>query len=135
MASPLTPARRRTAGRRTLVALLAAGGVVLSPLPASADPEPRTSQEAADLVAARAHDLEVLTERFNEAGEHLQATRQAAARAADDLAAAEAALAQARDRVRAVAYGAYTGEGLGSLEAMLTSNSPDDLLDRVGFLQ
>ena len=135
MASPLTPARPRNALRRPLVAILAAAGVVLSPLPASADPAPGTSQEAAALIAARAHDLEVLTEQFNEAREKLTGTRQAAAQAADDLAAAEAALVQARDRVRVVAYSAYTGERLGSLEAMLTSDSPDDLLDRVGLLR
>jgi cell wall-associated NlpC family hydrolase len=135
MASPLTPARRRNAGRRTLVALVAAGGVVLSPLPAAAEPQPGTSQEAAHLVAARAHDLEVLTERFNEAREELAATRRAAAGAADDLAAAEAALLRARDQVRVVARSAYTGERLGSLEAMLSSDSPGDLLDRVGILR
>ncbi len=135
MASPLSPVRRRNAGSRTLVALLAAGGVALSPLPASADPSPGTSQEAAELVAARAHDLEVLTERFNEAREELAATRRAAELASADLAAAEAALAQARDHVRAVAYSAFTGERLGSLEAMLTSESPEDLLDRVGILR
>jgi cell wall-associated NlpC family hydrolase len=91
--------------------------------------------EAAELIAARAHDLEVLTEQFNEAREELAASRKAAARAAEDLDAAEAALAEARGRVRAVAYSAYTGERLGSLEAMLTSASPDELLDRVGTLQ
>ena len=135
MASPLSPVRRRNAGSRTLIALLAAGGVALSPLPASADPPPGTSQEAAELVAARAHDLEVLTERFNEAREELAATRRAAEQASADLAAAEAALAQARDHVRAVAYSVFTGERLGSLEAMLTSESPEDLLDRVGMLR
>ena len=84
MASPLTPARRRNAARRTLVALLAAGGVALGPLPASAEPQPSTSQEAADLNAARSHELEVLTERFNEAREEMAATRRAAERAAAD---------------------------------------------------
>jgi cell wall-associated NlpC family hydrolase len=135
MASSLTPARRRPAGRRTLIALLAVGGVVLGGIPASAEPPPGTSQEAADLVADRAHDLEVLTERFNEAREELAAAREAADRAAEEQATAEAALVQARDSVRGVAYSAYTGERLGRLEAMLTSSSPGDLLDRVGFLQ
>ena len=135
MASPLCPARRRNARSRTLLALLVIGGVALSPLPASAEPPPGTSREAAELVAARAHDLEVLTERFNEAREELAATRRAAEQAAADLAAAEAALGQARDQVRAVAYSAFTGERLGSLEAMLTSDSPEDLLDRVGMLR
>jgi cell wall-associated NlpC family hydrolase len=135
MASSLINAARPPIGRRVLVALVAAGGLAFVPLPASAEPQPATSTEAASLVAARAHDLEVLTERFNAAGEQLTATQERAARAAADLTAAVATLAQAREHVRAVAYGAYTGGRLGPLETMLTSDSPDELLDRVGTLQ
>ncbi|MCF6510144.1 NlpC/P60 family protein, partial [Blastococcus sp. MG754426] len=116
------------------MALVAAGAVALTPLPASADPEPATSQEAAELIAARAHDLEVLTERFNETREQLAATQAAADAAAEELSAAQAALAEAQDRVRTVARSAYTGEGLGTLEAVLTSESAGDLVDRVGLL-
>jgi cell wall-associated NlpC family hydrolase len=136
MARSLNPARRPlVTARRALVAVVAAGGLALTPLPAAADPQPATSVEAAALVAARAHDLEVLTEQFNEAREELAATREAADRAAQELVAAEAALAGAREQVRAVAYGAYTGERLAPLEAMLTSDSPDELLDRIGMLR
>jgi cell wall-associated NlpC family hydrolase len=137
MASSRTPARRRTTARSALLALVAVGGgIVLTPLPAAAEPErPTTSQQAADLVAARAHDLEVLTEQFNEAREQLQATQQAAALAADELESAEADLATARSHVRAVARSAWTGDRLGALQAMLTSESADELLDRVGTLQ
>ncbi|WP_374201754.1 coiled-coil domain-containing protein, partial [Blastococcus sp. KM273129] len=134
MASSLSPAHRRITGRRALLALVAAGAVALTPLPASADPEPATSQEAAELIAARAHDLEVLTERFNETREQLAATQAAADAAAEELSAAQAALAEAQDRVRTVARSAYTGEGLGTLEAVLTSESAGDLVDRVGLL-
>jgi cell wall-associated NlpC family hydrolase len=130
------PAGRRSTGRRALLALLTAGGVVITPLPAAAVPEqPTTSRQAADLVAARAHDLEVLTEQFNEAREQLEATREAADLAAEELVAAEDDLAEARDHVRAVARGAWTGDRLGPLQAILTSESPDELLDRVGTLQ
>jgi peptidoglycan DL-endopeptidase CwlO len=135
MASSLIDAARLPAGRRVLVALVAAGGLILTPIPASAEPQPTTATEAASLIAARAHDLEVLTERFNAAGEELKATQEKSARAAADLTAAVAALAQAREHVREVAYGAYTGGRLGPFEAMLTSDSPDELLDRVGTLQ
>jgi peptidoglycan DL-endopeptidase CwlO len=135
MASSLIDAARLPLYRRVLVPLVAAGGLALTPLPASAEPQPGTSTEAASLIAARAHDLEVLTEQFNAAGEELKATQEKAAEAAADLTAAVAALAQARDHVRAVAYGAYTGGGLSPFEAMLTSDSPDELLDRVGTLQ
>jgi peptidoglycan DL-endopeptidase CwlO len=135
MASSLINAARLPSGRRVLVALVAAGGMALMPIPASAEPQPTTATEAASLIAARAHDLEVLTERFNAAGEELKAIQEKAARAAADLTAAVAALAQAREHVREVAYGAYTGGRLGPFEAMLTSDSPDELLDRVGTLQ
>jgi hypothetical protein len=62
MASSLTPSRRSRTSRRVLLTLTAAVGVVLAPLPALASPErPTTSAEAAALVAARGHDLEVVT--------------------------------------------------------------------------
>jgi cell wall-associated NlpC family hydrolase len=134
MASSRTPARHLPAARRAVVALGVAGALAVSATPAAAEPAPATSREAAALVADRARDLEVLTERFNEARERLKATERAADRAADDLEAARAALASARDRVRVVARSAYTGNRLEPLQAMLTSNSPDDLLDRVGTL-
>ncbi|NEK87462.1 NlpC/P60 family protein [Blastococcus saxobsidens] len=134
MASSLSPAHRRITGRRALLALLAAGGVALTPFPAAADPQPETSQDAAALIAAKAHDLEVLTERFNETREQLKSTKEAADRAAAGLEAAHTALAEARDDVRTVARSAYTGERLGTLEAMLSSGSPTDLIDRVGML-
>src|SRR4051794_15611534 len=134
MASSCTPPLGRA--RTALLVLTAACGVTLTPLPAAAEPEqPATSQQAADLVAARARDLEVLTEQFNEARERLTATQESAARAAEELAAAQAALAGARDHVRAVARGAWTGDRLGAFEAMLTSRSAAELLDRVGTLQ
>jgi cell wall-associated NlpC family hydrolase len=121
---------------RLLIGLVAAGGLALPALPAAAAPEdPATSQEAAALVAERAHRLEVVTEQFNEVRERLRASQDAAARAAEDVAAAEAELTTARERVRAVARGAWTGERLGTLSAMLASDSPEDLLDRVGTLQ
>jgi peptidoglycan DL-endopeptidase CwlO len=135
MASSLTPARRLVIARRATVALVAACGLTLAPLPASAEPRPATSRTAADLIAARAHDLEVVTERFNEAREKLRATQEKAHRAADELVAARGALTRARERVRIVARAAYTGDRLGSLQAMLSSASPDELLDRVGTLQ
>ncbi|MGK5115479.1 coiled-coil domain-containing protein, partial [Geodermatophilus sp. CPCC 205506] len=135
MASSHAPARRTVP--RILIGLVAAGGLTLTTLPAAtaAPDDPATSQEAAALVAAKAHDLEVVTEQFNEARERLRTSQDAAARAAEDVAAAEAALATARDRVRTVARSAWTGDRLTTLSAMLTSDSPDELLDRVGTLQ
>jgi cell wall-associated NlpC family hydrolase len=135
MASSLTPARRGRAGRRVLLTLVAAGGVVLAPLPAAAAPEQATtSQQAAALVAARAHDLEVLTEKFNDAREAVTAKQAEAATAAAQVATAEAAVTVARQQVREVARSAYTGDRLSTLQAMLSSSSADEMLDRVGTL-
>ncbi len=134
MASALTPARR--AVPRIVIGLIAAGSLTLATVPAAASPEdPETSAEAAALVAERAHDLEVVTEQFNEAREQLRASQDAAAQAARDVAAAETALAAAREQVRSVARGAWTGDRLTTLSAVLTADSPDELLDRVGTLQ
>ena len=134
MASAPTPARR--AVPRIVIGLIAAGGLALTTVPAAASPEdPETSAEAAALVAERAHDLEVVTERFNEAREQLRAGQDAAAQAARDVATAEAAVAAAREQVRSVARGAWTGDRLTTLSAVLTADSPDELLDRVGTLQ
>ncbi|MGY1631351.1 C40 family peptidase [Geodermatophilus sp. SYSU D01186] len=134
MATSHAPAR---ALPRLLVGLVAAGGLTLTSLPAaSAAPgDPATSQDAAALVAAKAHDLEVVTEQFNEARERLRTSQDAATAAGAELAAAEDALATAREQVRAVARGAFTGDRLSTLSAMLTSDSPEELLDRVGTLQ
>ncbi|WP_409330675.1 C40 family peptidase [Trujillonella humicola] len=137
MARSHVPARRLP-GTRTLLVLAAAGSLAIAPAPALAAPEdqaPTSSQEAGELLAARAHDLEVVTEEFNEARERLRAAEADATAAAEAVAAAEAALAGARDDVRDVARSVWTGERLGTLQAVLTSESPDDLLDRVAFLQ
>ncbi|WP_448618819.1 C40 family peptidase [Geodermatophilus sp. URMC 65] len=134
MASALTPARR--AVPRIVIGLIAVGSLTLATVPAAASPEdPETSAEAAALVSERAHDLEVVAEQFNEAREQLRASQDAAAQAARDVAAAEATLAAAREQVRSVARGAWTGDRLTTLSAMLTADSPDELLDRVGTLQ
>jgi cell wall-associated NlpC family hydrolase len=132
MARSLTPART---AHRAVVALALTCGLAAVPFPAAAEPAPATSREAAALIADRAHELEVLTERFNTTREELAATRRAAASAAEELSAARTALSQARDRVRTVARSAWTGNRLRPLQAMLTSGSRAEMLDRLGTLQ
>src|SRR3954453_16368748 len=68
--------RPRNAARRGVLALAGAlgisAGIALVPQPPSAAPaRPSTSQEAAALMAARAHDLEFVTERLNEVRDEL----------------------------------------------------------------
>src|SRR3954452_13900230 len=135
MASSQRAARKGITSRRVLLTLVAAGGVVLAPLPAVAAPEQATtSQQAAALVAERAHQLEVVTEQFNDARVQLEAKQAEAVQAGDRVTAAEAAVATAREHVRDVARGAYTGDSLSTLQAMLSSGSADEMLDRVGTL-
>jgi peptidoglycan DL-endopeptidase CwlO len=141
MATPL--AQPRTAGprpasrrplRRAVLVLAAVLGVLVPALPSSAE-EPQTAAEAAALVAAKAHELEVVTEEFNEARETLKAQQAAAQEAAAQLEQAQAALAETQQAIRGIARSAYTGEGLSTFSAMMTSESADAFLDRMGVLQ
>jgi cell wall-associated NlpC family hydrolase len=117
-------------------ALVAVAGVLLSAVPAQATPgAPTTTAEAAELVAARGHELEVISERYNEARETLEAEIAAAKAAAATLEKAKADLAVAQESVRGIARAAYTGESVGSLRALMTSESADAFVSRVGTLQ
>src|SRR4051812_15711138 len=135
MASSHSSARRGRTGRRFLFTVVAAGGVLIAPLPALAAPEqPHTSQEAAALVGAGGHALGVATEKFNAARGALSAKQAEAAQARQQVQVAEAAVTTARDQVRTVARSAFTGDQLSTLQAMLSSTSADEMLDRVGTL-
>src|SRR3954463_2525836 len=81
MATPLGRASRTSSHRPALLrrgtfALLALAGSLVVTAPAQAAPS--TSAEAAQLVASRGHDLEVISERFNEARVALAAQQEAA---------------------------------------------------------
>src|ERR687897_356939 len=127
MATPLSTASLRPAARRAALALVAVLGVLVTSVPAQA--APGTSAEAAEMVAARGHDLEVITEEFNEAREALNAQVATAEQAAAQVQQHTAELAAAQQQVRGLARSAYTGTGLGSFQALLTSDSADDFVD------
>ncbi|GAB3202403.1 NlpC/P60 family protein [Geodermatophilus arenarius] len=133
---PGTPATGR--GRRAALALVGALGIGLGlgavPAPARAE-EPTSAAEAAQLVAARGHELEAVTEQFNEAREALVAQQAAADAAAAQLAAAQAAVDTARQQVIGIARSAYTGDSMGSLQALMTSEDADEFVNRVTLLQ
>jgi cell wall-associated NlpC family hydrolase len=137
MASPLGTAPRRSRRpalvRRGTLALLAVAGTLFVTVPAQA--APTTSGEAAELVAARGHELEVITEQFNEARVALEAQQEAARTALATMEQATAELSAAQQHVRGLARTAYTGEGLGSFQALLTSDSADAFVDRMATLQ
>jgi cell wall-associated NlpC family hydrolase len=123
----------RTARRAALV-LAGALGLAFAPAPAGAE-EPTTAAEAAALVAARGHELEVLTEDFNEARELLAGQQAAAQAAAAAVTEAQAAVDLAQDSVVGVARTAFTGETMGSFQALMTSDSADEFVNRVTLLQ
>src|SRR4051794_36730496 len=130
MASSRNPARHRI-----LLTAAVACGLALIPSPGVAAPsDPSTSAEAAQLVAARAHDLEVVSEQVNEAREQLTLRQAAAAQAAQQVLVSETAVTGARDQVRSVARSAYTGGQLSAFEALLSSDSPSQVLDRLVLL-
>ena len=139
MATPTEMAPRPSVGhgirtvRRVMLALGATVGVVLSAFPAQAAPD--TAAEVAEQVATRGHELEVLTEDFNEARERLAAQTRAAQDAAATLEKVKADLAEAQQAVRGIARAAYTGNGRGALHALLTSESAEAVVDRVSTLQ
>jgi cell wall-associated NlpC family hydrolase len=137
MATTLSHSRRRSA-RRAVLALAAVLGAVVTAVPAQATPgtsTPASSAEAAELVAAKGHELEVITEEFNEAREALRGSQATAEAAAAELKAATSRLAAAQQQVRGIARAAYTGEGLGSFQALLVSGSADEFVDRMAILQ
>jgi cell wall-associated NlpC family hydrolase len=118
---------------RVVLAVAGVIGVLFSAVPAQA--APATSAEAAQLVAARGHDLEVVTEQFNEARATLDAQRAAAQAAAAKLTQATAALGAAQQQVRGIARSAWTGNGLSPFQALMTSNSATDFVNKMSTLQ
>jgi cell wall-associated NlpC family hydrolase len=116
-----------------LLAAAAILGVLFSTMPAQAAPS--TSGQAAELVAARGHELEVITEEFNEARATLTAQRAAAEAAASQLTQATADLGAAQQQVRGIARSAYTGDSMGSFRALMTSDSAEEFVGRVTTLE
>src|SRR3954468_7042178 len=98
--------------RRTVLvlagALAVSAGIAFVPQAASAAPDaPATAQEAAELMAARAHALEVVTGQFNTGRDPWETQQAAAKAAADALASAQADLATAQTQVRGIARSAF----------------------------
>jgi cell wall-associated NlpC family hydrolase len=131
--APPASSRRPVARGRVLLAAAAMLAVLFSAVPAQA--APTTSARAAELVAARGHQLEVVTEEFNEAREALTAQRAAAEASAAQLVQATAALGTAQQQVRGIARAAYTGDGTSSFRALMTSDSADEFVGRIATLQ
>ena len=109
-------------------------GVLVSAAPAQA--APATSAEAAELVAARGHELEVGHRAVQRGPRDAAPSRRPPRPPRPQL---EQAAGRARRRPAAGARHrprrAWTGEGLGSFQALMTSDSADDFVDRMSTLQ
>jgi cell wall-associated NlpC family hydrolase len=116
------------------VVLAGLAAIALSPLPAQAAPDPATAGDAATLMAARAHDLEKVTEAFNAARDQLAAQQAKAQAAQATYQQAQAALVTARQQVRGIARSAYTGDR-SSFAALISSRSATEFVDRVSTLE
>jgi cell wall-associated NlpC family hydrolase len=127
-------ARRLRAG--VLVGASAALTLALLPGTAAAEPgEATTSEEAAALVADASHDLEVVTEKYNEARETLKAQQAEVAEAEKAAAQAQDQLAALDGQIRELARTAYTGDSpTATLDLMLTSDSAEEFLTSLGTL-
>src|SRR3954453_2209206 len=124
----------RSTARRVTVLVAAAIGVAVVPLPAAAAPAPGSAQEAAALMAARSHDLEAVTEQYNDARATLDTQRAAADAANAALASAQQTLTDARAQVVGIARSAFTSNDMSSFAALMTSDSADEFVSRVSTL-
>ncbi len=103
---------------------------------ASADPPvPDNATEAAQLVAQLGRDLEVLQEEQNDAQVALDQYIADAAASTIALGQVNARLAEIDGRLRGVARSAFAGNQLGSLSALLTAGSPQEVIDRINTLE
>lgn len=132
MATSRTP-RRPT--RLIAVAAACAATITLVPTSGYAEPvEPATAADAQTQVVELNHRLEVVTEDYNEARIILAAKQAEVAAVEEQLVEVRAELADLDDQVRVVAANAYKGDQLGSFTALMSSGSPQELLDRLNTL-
>ena len=133
MQSPRTTPRRRSRAVLALsAALVAAATGVLAPTPAGA--VPTTAAEATAEVEKAAAELAVIDEQVHEAQIVVDQQQAAAAEAARQAATAREAVKAFEPRLRAIAQSGYTGAMQSRMAAFLTSESANDLVQRVATL-
>jgi cell wall-associated NlpC family hydrolase len=137
--TPALPAGRMRARRTSIrsgVLLGATAALTLSFLPGTATAAPSASspQQAAALVSAANHQLEIVTEQVNSARVTLD-KQKAAVAAADKAAAASQKKLDAMDKqIRRLARSAYTGNDVSQLDVLMTSKSADQFVSQLGTL-
>ena len=133
---PLADSASSAPARRAAAILVGVVGILLSAfsvVPAQA--APATAAEAGRLMAARSHDLEVLTEKFDAARVRLAQEERLARSATAKMKSAYAVLGVAQNQVRGIARSAYTGGGNNAFATMMTSKNATDFVDRMTTLQ
>jgi cell wall-associated NlpC family hydrolase len=130
------PARSRRLRAGVLISVSATLAVTLLPGSAAAEPgDASTSEEAARLVAEASHELEVVTEEFNEARELLRQQQAEVEKAEKAAAAAEKELAALDGRIRELARTAYTSDSpTATLDLMMASDSADAFVSALSTL-
>jgi cell wall-associated NlpC family hydrolase len=135
MATPNAPTARTT-GRRAALVVAGVLGILLSVFSAvPAQAAPTTAAEAGRLMAARSHDLEVLTEKFDAARVRLAQEERLVRTATAKMKTAYVVLGVAQNQVRGIARSAYTGGGNNAFATMMTSKNATDFVDRMTTLQ
>jgi cell wall-associated NlpC family hydrolase len=127
---------RRLGRIRSGLLVGAAAALTVTALPggASAAPNDASAAQTAQLAADASHQLEVVTEKLNEAKVQLE-NQQAVAAAAEQAAVdAQAKLDALGGQIRQLARTAYTGDGVSRLDVMLTSRSADEFVHQMGTL-
>lgn len=123
--------------------LVAAGLITLPSTQALADPPPpANATDAQQQLAGLGRQAEVLTEQMHNAQMSLDAANAEKVTAQGQLATAQAALAAAKAQqdqyqgtVDTLAAASYQGARLNRLSALMTSTSPQDLLDQMSGLE
>ncbi|MGY1913883.1 NlpC/P60 family protein [Blastococcus sp. SYSU DS0973] len=125
---------RRSGPLRSGVLVSAAAALTVIVIPGTAVAVPGAADEVAAQVAEANHELEVLSEQLNDARVALEGHEGAARAAGDAVAAAEARLGALDGHIRRLARSAYTGSGLTRLDALLSSDSADQMVSQLGIL-
>ncbi len=140
MATPTQPHRSSLTHRLIRLIIVACAFCLAATIaPATALAEPPALPDSPDAVAQQVtelqHELEVISEQRNDAQVSLDQYVADAAAATVALGQVNVRLAQLDGKVRAVARSAFAGDRLGSFSAILTSDSPQEFLDRVNTLE
>ncbi len=119
----------------SLAALFTTFGLALAPTAAHAAPDaaPAPTDVQAQIVQMQ-HDLETVTEQYNDAKISLDQQNAALATATSAYDAENAKLETLKTQVSKISVGVYKGPQMASLTTVMTSGSPGEVLDKLNTL-